>query len=98
MLELPQQRDAFPEFSLTQDQAAKLDELARTKHPAWIEFYQAFLACQEYTVYGMQKRFYEGAIELLRKLEEQDARNKSVYDDHWFAERVARWMNDTVRS
>jgi len=95
-LELPQQRDAFPEFSLTPDQAAKLDELARTKHPAWIEFYQAFLHCQEYTVYGMQKRFYESAIDLLRKLEEQDSRNRSVYDQR-FAERIAEWMNDAGR-
>jgi len=95
-LEQPLQKKTFDEFSLTPDQRAKLNKLARTKHPAWIEFYQAFLHCQEYTVYGMQNRFYEGAIELLRKLEEQDSRNRSVYDQR-FAERIAEWMNDAGR-
>jgi len=67
-LEPPLQKKTFEEFSLTPDQRAKLDELARTKHPAWIEFWQAFLHCEENTFYGVEKRFYEGAVELLRKI------------------------------
>jgi len=68
-LEQPLQKKTFDEFSLTPDQRAKLNKLARTKHPAWIKFWRAFLHCQENTFYGVEKRFCEGALNLLRELD-----------------------------
>lgn len=87
-LDLRQERKTFEAFTLTPDQKAKLDELARTKHPAWIEFFESLL---------VNKRYYEGAVELLRKLKERgEEKEISIYDQD-FAQRVAQWMNGTVR-